>query len=46
MKAQDLNVICSFTDDNTCLNELIMSSFASFLHKELEKVVLYRSNDV
>lgn len=46
MKAQDLQVICSFTEDSPCINELIMSSFHVFLQRELKKVALHGSNDV
>ena len=37
MKAQDLIVNCSYTNDGATIQDIVLSSFSTFLKRELEK---------
>ena len=37
MKAQELIVNCYYTNDGTTIQEIVSSSFTTFLNKEIEK---------
>ena len=46
MKAQELIVSCYYTNDGTTIQDIVSSSFATFLKKELEKFAFGASGHV
>lgn len=41
MKSQDLTIWCSCSEEGTSIDQIIQSSFAAFLKKELQNVENY-----
>ena len=39
MKAQEIYIICTYADDGATVQDVVRSSFVTFLKKELEKFV-------
>ena len=39
MKKEDLKIVCTYEKDGVSIENLISSSFAAFLSRELEKIL-------
>lgn len=46
MKAQDLCIICTYTNEEISIQDIVSSSFATFLKKEFKKFASRASGHV